>query len=352
MSYFAARNPVEHAQSIADNAAHAWYGHPGSGDLEVPVSVVAALCLVGVDWHERHALAKRVTKLSPDEFAGEIGSLWRQYLMLRPDMANRVWPLMEWWVSDEPRMTEQKLGAAKAVADTVLRHDLLALTRSGGLLEVDLLGMVLTALRPTSALQGRGQYYTPGPLAELMAAVLNIEHGESVSDPACGTGGMFRAAAAAMRGAGRDPADVYWEGNDTDYIAVACCAVNVVLWGLGHNVLLGVGDSIRNDWRERAIREREETIGIARDVRMLRALQELTAGVDKLADEQLDDQTDTEPDIEDEPEAEPAPEPDRHAEYTSTSSGMVGAIDLPAEDTETLTSDFWAMVDAVATQEK
>ncbi|WP_373298070.1 N-6 DNA methylase [Streptomyces abikoensis] len=55
--------------------------------------------------------------------------------------------------------------------------------------------------------------------------------GEHVHEPACGSGGLLRAAAQGMRERGLDPASVHWSGVDIDQIAAACTAVNAIVWG-------------------------------------------------------------------------------------------------------------------------
>ncbi|MFI5593502.1 N-6 DNA methylase [Amycolatopsis sp. NPDC051758] len=143
---------------------------------------------------------------------------------------------------------------------------------------------MLTSVRTESA-KARGQYYTPPDITDLMARMaLDVpKPGASINDPACGTGGMSRAADAWMIGAGIDPGNVRWEGNDLDHVAVACCAINAVLWGLGTNVLLGVGDTLAADWRKRAIAERDEPIILMRQVTALRSYRDIEADLDDAA---------------------------------------------------------------------
>ena len=41
---------------------------------------------------------------------------------------------------------------------------------------------------------GAGQYFTPRPLIQAMVEVMRPKPGETICDPACGTGGLFLAA--------------------------------------------------------------------------------------------------------------------------------------------------------------
>jgi hypothetical protein len=78
--------------------------------------------------------------------------------------------------------------------------------RSTGATEciTDLLGAVLTVLRSRSDKAARGQFYTPADACDLLAPIVGTPGpGESVCEPAAGTGGMLRAVAKALRDQGR-----------------------------------------------------------------------------------------------------------------------------------------------------
>jgi hypothetical protein len=82
-----------------------------------------------------------------------------------------------------------------------------------------------------------------------------------------GTGGMFRAAASAMRARGMNPATVAWVGTDIDPIAVAAAAVNSAIWGLGPNVLIWTANTLSaapKDSYETALARRNELLDFAR----------------------------------------------------------------------------------------
>ncbi|WP_410646218.1 N-6 DNA methylase [Amycolatopsis sp. cmx-4-54] len=270
-----ADDPHERAQKIAERVDEVWHARHGHGELEIPVSVVAVLSLLAPPPSRRATLASAISALEPDGFADLVRRMWKEFVLARPDLVNRAWPLIEPWLGDR-KMTPEKLEAACAVAHEMLRRDLFGLTDTTRW-EIDLLGAVLTTVRTESSWKARGQYYTPTSLTDLIARLAGTPApGESVNDPACGTGGMFRAAAAAMRSAGDDPATASWEGNDVDELAVACCAVNVVLWGLGTNVLLGVGNTLTADWRERALAERSEPVVLMKQLSALMAVMDLT----------------------------------------------------------------------------
>ncbi len=279
----AGRDVRDHADKLAQVVADTWYGRHGSGDLEVPLSTVAALALLTPPDTERDGVALDWLNCTLDQFADWIRGLWAWFIVTRPDLFNRAWPLIEVWHGAQP-IEDDTLRAAKAVADAVLRADVLGLTGTYRREEVDLLGVVLTVLRPPPALRARGQFYTPAGVAELMAQMVGIPaEGTVIGDPAAGTGGMLRAAAAAMRESGRDPESAVWVASDVDAMAIACLAINVVLWRLGSAVLLGVGNALLHDFWENAIQEREGPIRLVRDLRRERAMRDLlTAPIDEL----------------------------------------------------------------------
>jgi hypothetical protein len=65
---------------------------------------------------------------------------------------------------------------------------------------------------------------------------------------------------------------VQWFAVDTDPLAVACLAVNAVLWNLGPRVLLGVGNGLTDEWLRRAAAQRREMIDLTEHLRKVATL--------------------------------------------------------------------------------
>lgn len=271
----------DQATKIAEAASSVWYRSHGSGDTEIPLATVAVLALVRPPRERRAPLAEGMIALDVADFAELIRTLWGAFVVERPDLAVPAWPLISPWWGSAHRITEGQMEASRDVAHAVLRAGIFALDTQ----ETDLLGTTLTLLRPPVALQQRGQYYTPPDVCELLVRVLGgassggdvaaPEAGDAITDPTCGTGGLFRTTAQAMRAAGRDPASAAWAGCDIDPLAVAGVAVNAELWGLGRDVLFGVGDTLVGGWEPRAIAERSEVLTAWRHLRAIRAVQAL-----------------------------------------------------------------------------
>ncbi len=198
-----------------------------------------------------------------DTFAACIRHQWKEFLLHRPDLTPALAPFhLRWFGGASP--TGEQLAAAKEVAIAALDNDLFGVMATARD-HVDLLGQILTEMRPESAKRDRGQMYTPPDVTNLMAGFIPIDDHARMHDPAVGTGGLFRAAANVMRDGGRNPETVLWTGVDIDQLAIACCAVNAVLWRLGPTVVLAVGDSLSDpECLDRAWGMRQECLDIAR----------------------------------------------------------------------------------------
>ncbi|MGO1053667.1 N-6 DNA methylase [Crossiella sp. CA198] len=198
---------------------------------------------------------------------------WRSIIRSRPEVTHLVYPVISWIFDDSQASVHPH---AHAVARAALDAGQPDLTGTDRRFDTDLLGQVLVLLRPKSALQARGQFYTPSDIAALLAGMSTVEEHCTVLDPMMGTGGMFRAAAAVMREQGRDPHTVSWVGCDIDETAVACATVNSMIWGLGRDIVFHAGDALTPDWETHARAQRDElrrlASGIERDQRLIAAL--------------------------------------------------------------------------------
>lgn len=285
------------AERVAEAVDTTWHRSAATmSRIEIPLSVVAGLALITTDPTDTQEASRNGPTAAglhtrPDsELIAVLRGLWASYLNHRPDLVARAYPLCSWLFESEidPRIRD----AAAATARAALAAGQLQLTGTDLRQKVDLLGIVLTHLRSKSARKGQGQFYTPADVATALAALLGIgEHHTAngtadrtaggtvdrtaVHEPAAGTGGMLRAAAQAMRRGGRDPATVAWSAVDTDELAIACLAINAHLWNLGPHVLLGVGDTLTDNWRARTEGERAECLQLAQQIRHYKAVRQL-----------------------------------------------------------------------------
>lgn len=120
---------------------------------------------------------------------------------------------------------------------------------------IDILGQLYMELELSS--NNSGQFFTPSPIAQLMA---KITHGNrlnmleekafiTLSEPACGAGGMVLAFAKEMIEHGYNPADRLWvQCVDIDRVASMMCYVQLSLWNIPAEVI--VGNSLTLEFRE------------------------------------------------------------------------------------------------------
>lgn len=279
----------QHAQRIAEAVDTAWSSQHSSGtDLHIPVSVTAALALCGRKDPAGPDPAEIAARLDPAGLARLLRHLWRGFVTGRPDLAVRVTPLVE-WLWDNP--SDWQLDGAHAVARAALRTGVMQLTDDvDRRRDVDLFGALLQTLRSHRTKAGRGEFYTPQPIAEVLNHIMLGEQlmfeladasressGRSLLEPAAGTGAMLCAAARVLRRRGEDPTTWTWCANEINPLTAACLAVNVHLWGLGPNVLIGCGDGLDPGWMDRARRERTDGIVGLQVAQLTALLRPLTA---------------------------------------------------------------------------
>jgi type I restriction enzyme M protein len=121
---------------------------------------------------------------------------------------------------------------------------------------VDVKGAIYEGLLERNAAEvksGAGQYFTPRPLIQAMVTVLAPKVGETVHDPACGTGGFLLAAYEYFKSVGAAPLDraqqrrlreATFSGVDIVDEVVRLAAMNLYLHGIGEAAGAG-GSPIR-----------------------------------------------------------------------------------------------------------
>lgn len=101
-----------------------------------------------------------------------------------------------------------------------------------------------------------GQFFTPSSVSELMAKLtysdafttLNTPF-ITVSEPACGAGGMVLAMVKTMLSHGHNPSETMWvQCQDIDRTAAFMCFIQLTVWQIPAVVL--VGDTLANEVRE------------------------------------------------------------------------------------------------------
>ena len=171
------------------------------------------------------------------------------------------------------RHTLEELGKKKGLIGTIFRKaqnkltDPAKLTRVVSLINaetwigigVDVKGAIYEGLLEKNAAEvksGAGQYFTPRPLIDAMVKLIDPKVGETVHDPACGTGGFLLSAYEHMRaqpGAQdrnmqRKLREESLSGVDIVDEVVRLCAMNMYLHGIGNGESPIVSaDALAND---------------------------------------------------------------------------------------------------------
>ena len=128
---------------------------------------------------------------------------------------------------------------------------------------VDVKGAIYEGLLEKNAAEvksGAGQYFTPRPLINAMVEVVDPKVGETVHDPACGTGGFLLSAydhmkaqpGAQDRAAQRKLREKSLSGVDIVDEVVRLCAMNMYLHGIGNGEsVIRYGDTLAFDTGDR-----------------------------------------------------------------------------------------------------
>ncbi|WP_157902590.1 N-6 DNA methylase [Frankia sp. KB5] len=279
------RSGTPDATSLAEAVARAWHRANRTDPPQIPLSTVAALALITPPPGELSATADLIAELDTEQFHRMVRLQWTIFARARPDLLPAAWPLLQPWLSAD-RPDQAMIATARRIAHAALDAGQLHLTGTLRRRDADVFGPLLIALRADGARVAAGQFYTPGPIADVLAAGLmtGAQPGQTMIDPAVGTGGLFRAAAQTLRAEGIDPASMVWLGADIDAAAVACTAVNAVLWELGPNVVLGVGDTLTDNWQTAAIAQRHEILQIADRLRSTAFAADVLGTVARLVD--------------------------------------------------------------------
>lgn len=123
-------------------------------------------------------------------------------------------------------------------------------------IKADVKGAIYEGLLEKNASEvksGAGQYFTPRPLIQTIVEVMAPQIGETICDPACGTGGFILAAYEYMKGQSQDKQlqrklrEETFTGIDIVDEVVRLCAMNLYLNGIGNGYSpVGQGDALAN----------------------------------------------------------------------------------------------------------
>jgi type I restriction enzyme M protein len=89
-----------------------------------------------------------------------------------------------------------------------------------------------------------GEFFTPRSVVRLMAQILDPEEGESISDPACGSGGLLVESVNEVREAGGDPRTLRIYGQEVNQTTSAIARMNLYLHDI-EDFRIARGDTLR-----------------------------------------------------------------------------------------------------------
>ncbi|RLD06930.1 MAG: DNA methylase, partial [Chloroflexi bacterium] len=92
-----------------------------------------------------------------------------------------------------------------------------------------------------------GEFYTPRSVVRLMVEILDPQEGETIYDPACGTGGMLLGAVQHVRDKGGDPRAFFGKlfGQERNLTTASVARMNLLLHGI-EDFSIERGDTLRN----------------------------------------------------------------------------------------------------------
>lgn len=92
-----------------------------------------------------------------------------------------------------------------------------------------------------------GEFYTPRSVVRLLVDILAPNEGETIYDPACGTGGMLLGAVQHIRDKGGDPRTFYGKlyGQEKNLTTASVARMNLLLHGM-EDFAIERGDTLRN----------------------------------------------------------------------------------------------------------
>lgn len=260
---------LEHARAIVDTA-HAWWveNRGGAGDRAIAVGTLAGLALSAPSEPDGPDYGPLLIPLSDDDLVDALRAGWNTFWTYDPDLTAAARPLHGWL--REP--SEDDVRGLADYARILIRAGLLEYCSDTARAESDdILGLMITRMRSYTERQSTGEFFTPAIAADNVGETTlatGLEPGALLLEPCAGTGTMARAAAAAMRVYGMDPARYRWWLNDIDELNVACCAVNAQLWRLGRQVTVSCADSLRETrLLEESARQRAEKAKAEQEIR-------------------------------------------------------------------------------------
>jgi type I restriction enzyme M protein len=152
----------------------------------------------------------------------------REIELANPDTLYRVFGAADW-------------GNREVLTDAILKdliERLSGVPMGNEVVSTDILGdayeYLIGKFADVTKRKKAGEFYTPRSVVRMMVDILDPKPGESIYDPACGTGGMLLGAIDHVRRAGGDPRTFFGKihGQEKNLTTAAIARMNLVLHGI------------------------------------------------------------------------------------------------------------------------
>ncbi len=170
----------------------------------------------------------RDVRATPVNVGAALSHAMREVERANPDTLYRVFGAADW-------------GNREMLTDEILKdliEGLSAVALGNQAIGSDILGdayeYLIGKFADVTKRKKAGEFYTPRSVVRMMVDILDPQEGESIYDPACGTGGMLLGAIEHAREAGGDPRTFFGNiyGQEKNLTTSAIARMNLVLHGI------------------------------------------------------------------------------------------------------------------------
>lgn len=170
----------------------------------------------------------RDVRVTPANVGAALSHAMREIELANPDTLYRVFGTADW--GNREMLTDEILkDLVEALSEVSLGNKAVSSDILGDAYEY-LIGKFADVTRRKKA----GEFYTPRSVVRMMIDLLDPQEGESIYDPACGTGGMLLGAIEHVQRAGGDPRTFFGKifGQEKNLTTSSIARMNLVLHGI------------------------------------------------------------------------------------------------------------------------